>query len=249
MSRPDTLPEWATDTNFAAGSEDWSATPTKVEPSAGKKATGQVPESAFPAPEYNWLLNNFSEWIDFLDRERTALIIHDHFTGSAIGTETWNGGTGSTDNDSAAGAHGALELDGGSTEGVTSQSFAFGTSDFHFAARLRTTGIGATSAIRIGITGASGDLYFFLDGASSTANWRTFIDTVSTAAGGTPASVSTTYQTFEITRKSNVVTFSVDGVTHHSIGSYTTNLDDANVEMSAGVAGVARIDWIRLSIY
>jgi len=49
--------DWATDTNYPAGSETWSATPTKVAPSAGVQADGFVPTDRPPAQWINWLFN------------------------------------------------------------------------------------------------------------------------------------------------------------------------------------------------
>jgi len=49
--------DWATDTNYPAGSATWSATPTKVAPSAGVQADGFAPEDQPPAQWINWLFN------------------------------------------------------------------------------------------------------------------------------------------------------------------------------------------------
>lgn len=49
--------EWATDTNYPAGSETWSATPVKVAPSAGVQADGFAPTDRPPAQWINWLFN------------------------------------------------------------------------------------------------------------------------------------------------------------------------------------------------
>jgi len=47
-------PKWATNDNHAVGADPWSGMPTKVPPSAGKIATGRVPEERPPAEETNW---------------------------------------------------------------------------------------------------------------------------------------------------------------------------------------------------
>lgn len=49
--------DWATDTNYPAGSETWSATPVKVAPSAGVQADGFAPTDQPPAQWLNWLFN------------------------------------------------------------------------------------------------------------------------------------------------------------------------------------------------
>ena len=47
-------PKWATNDNHAAGPDPWSGQPAKVPPSAGKIATGRLPEERPPAEETNW---------------------------------------------------------------------------------------------------------------------------------------------------------------------------------------------------
>lgn len=65
MSKPASLPTWATDTNIASGSE--TGTPTKVEPSSGYKTQGLVPGLNFIGPYFNWLLNLVYQWCAYLD--------------------------------------------------------------------------------------------------------------------------------------------------------------------------------------
>jgi len=60
MSKPLNFPQWSTDQNFTGGPEN--GTPTKVEPSSGKKGEGWEP-SEEPAPQsLNWWMNNVGEW-------------------------------------------------------------------------------------------------------------------------------------------------------------------------------------------
>lgn len=67
MSRPTTTPEWSTDAAYPAGADPWSGTDTKVEPTSGVKATGAVPQVGFGAQQFNWLVDNLSNWINYLD--------------------------------------------------------------------------------------------------------------------------------------------------------------------------------------
>ena len=60
------LPEWCTNTNHPAGGDPWSGQPNKVEPSAGKIATGRIPEELPPAEETNWYRNQIAEWINYI---------------------------------------------------------------------------------------------------------------------------------------------------------------------------------------
>lgn len=67
MSRPDTLPTWATDTNYPAGSDPWSGMPTKRAPSAGEIAVGATPGEGWPAQYLNYQFGLIGEWIEALD--------------------------------------------------------------------------------------------------------------------------------------------------------------------------------------
>lgn len=260
MSRPDTLPEWATDSSFTAPGEDWDGQPTKVEPSAGKKATGQVPETAFPSPEYNWLLGNLSDWVTYFDQRRSRLILRDHFTGDDLDLGIWFNlvGTPTPIDDDANGGFGAQSLDGttnvGAGQAIRSCAMALGTLDFCFRARLRTTGIDASSQVSVGINdgGNSTTLMFRIDGAASTTNWGVQIDGAGfAAANGTDASISTSYQEFEIRRVGTTVTFYVDGVLHHTESGYSTSLtgNTCTVRLRALATGVALIDFVELEAY
>lgn len=52
---------WASDTNYAAGSDPWAATPTKVQPSEGQIATGHIPADPAPAQFENWFKEHISD--------------------------------------------------------------------------------------------------------------------------------------------------------------------------------------------
>jgi hypothetical protein len=54
-------PIWASDTNYPAGADPWSATPTKVAPSAGQIAVGWVPDTEPPAQWMNYIKNLFGQ--------------------------------------------------------------------------------------------------------------------------------------------------------------------------------------------
>lgn len=69
---------WASDTNFPAGSDPWSATPTKVAPSAGQIAAGSAPGSKMPGQWFNYLMN----------RIYTAVI--ERVSGPSVATSTDN---------------------------------------------------------------------------------------------------------------------------------------------------------------
>ncbi len=65
MAKPASVPSWATDANFSSGPE--SGSPTKVEPSSGAKAQGQVPGQPYRGPRMNWLFNLLCQWATYLN--------------------------------------------------------------------------------------------------------------------------------------------------------------------------------------
>jgi hypothetical protein len=64
MSRPASLPIWATDTDYSAGSDAWSGQPNKVDP-AGQVAQGSVPSTKLPAEWFNFLQNLNGQWLQY----------------------------------------------------------------------------------------------------------------------------------------------------------------------------------------
>jgi hypothetical protein len=57
---------WATDALYPAGSESFSGTDTKTEPSSGKKAEGWEPKERPAAQAMNWALNTLGLWTQYL---------------------------------------------------------------------------------------------------------------------------------------------------------------------------------------
>lgn len=80
--------DWASDTNFPAGSDPWSAQPTKVEPSASIKQRGFLPGTTPPAGWFNWLFNQII----------TALNLKSDSPGTVVDNEIprWDGTNGQT---------------------------------------------------------------------------------------------------------------------------------------------------------
>jgi hypothetical protein len=64
-TRPKNPPLWATDTNFPAGGDSWSGTPTKVAPTGGMIQTGHVPEQGPSAQIENYFRNELGQWLTF----------------------------------------------------------------------------------------------------------------------------------------------------------------------------------------
>lgn len=89
MSKPTTLPIWATDTTLATGSE--SGLSTKLEPSLGVKQQGSIPGEEAPGRWYNWLLNNIYSWCVYLNglgTDAQFLATNFAFTGNNTHTGT-----------------------------------------------------------------------------------------------------------------------------------------------------------------
>lgn len=156
MTRPLISPVWATDTNYPAGSDEWSATPTKVAPSGGKVGTGVVPDTDFPAQEYNYMVGNHGAWLDHLDGllMRPDFYLHDDFCGVAVDTGKWVlTGSPSSGANIVLGVFGATALlaNGGTpTMSVATSDLPVGTGDFRFVARVMASPSGAGGTIHVG---------------------------------------------------------------------------------------------------
>jgi hypothetical protein len=82
MAKPTDLPIWATDTNFASGPA--AGLPTKVAPSSGALAQGEVPGQPYRGPRHNWWMNLVYRWVQYVD----ALPTESAFLSAAF---TWAG--------------------------------------------------------------------------------------------------------------------------------------------------------------
>lgn len=69
MARPTILPSWATNTNYVGGPN--VGTPTKVAPSAGRRADGWRNNDVPPAQEENYELGLVGDWINHFDSGNT----------------------------------------------------------------------------------------------------------------------------------------------------------------------------------
>lgn len=59
------IPSWANDENMNDPGKDWDATPTKVEPGAGKRDDGYLPGENPPAQHLNHKFNEIGKWIQY----------------------------------------------------------------------------------------------------------------------------------------------------------------------------------------
>src|SRR5690606_1222056 len=85
MAAPSTsLPEWATTTNYDAGSDPWSGQPRRdTTGMAALAAAGLVPAEPTPADTFNAWLGLLSEWVNHFDDEIANVIAGGYADGSA----------------------------------------------------------------------------------------------------------------------------------------------------------------------
>jgi hypothetical protein len=250
VSRPDSTPEWASDAAYPAGTDAWSATDTKIEPTTGEKESGATPQTGFGAQQFNWLLNNHSNALTFLMSAIAGhgVYVRDEFTGDPGDTipevmwELLTAGAGVAPayiDDSAAGASGAAAfvLSAAGTSRINARCIV-GTSDFFFICRVR----------RVSTAGAAGTMTIGLHGTDclfrSTAggNWFAKYGASTTDTG---VAASTSYQWLEIERRAGVVEFRIAGAVEYS-GAFATDLttSDVGVYLFDGTANAAeyRVD-------
>ena len=67
MAKPASVPTWATDASFDDPGEDWDTEPNKVDPGAGKRADGWLPNEVVPADFLNHEQNAYGAWFTWLD--------------------------------------------------------------------------------------------------------------------------------------------------------------------------------------
>jgi len=80
--KPAAPPTWATDANFLSGPK--SGSPTKIVPSGGALAQGDVPGQPYRSERKNWILNLLSQYAAYVH----GLATDDSFLGAAY---TWAG--------------------------------------------------------------------------------------------------------------------------------------------------------------
>ena len=175
------------------------------------------------------------------------LIISDHFTGSVVDPSKWEiiGTTAPTIvDDSSSGGNGALKLGGVDKQIIRTKPLALGTGDFAVSARLRISDMAPTYIFHIGLhNGNSGILLVTHQGSG----WSVAVDGMIVNPASPP--ISSTYSEYIISRKSNVLTFSVNGIFFHTM-TYAKSLTGASLcfEANSPGGGAARVDYVRLII-
>ncbi len=64
---PTALPDFATDDDYGAGTDDWSGQPNKVKPTSGIISEGLLPQAYLQAEYLNWGFGNHGQWIKILN--------------------------------------------------------------------------------------------------------------------------------------------------------------------------------------
>lgn len=103
-TKPATVPTWATDATLTSGTE--AGTAPQLAPSAGYRSQGLVPGNGFNGKVLNYLFGEYQDWLQYLN------------DGALSGDHTINGNLTIT---------GGLSHAIGSTGGVVSPSFAYGS--------------------------------------------------------------------------------------------------------------------------
>lgn len=195
-------------------------------------------------------MNDIQDSIVALSGGVASTLVRDHFTGSALNTGIWipTSGTPTIVSDSANGGMGALQTATLGSDTRTTQ-FNIGTGNFTLSGRIRIS-TGPSGDAQFGIRQGGGvDLYIVADPVSSPGNWVPFVDGSFVTPNGTNFAISATYALFEIKRKSNVVTFKVNGVPLHTLASYTSSLNSAFIILQGGNATTVFFDYVEMTLF
>ncbi len=239
MSRPADAPEWASDVNYGAGADPWSATPTKVEPTDGEKDAGATPLTGFGAQQLNWLLNNHANFLNYLESCIFGgdFQLKDHFYKAALDTAIWTAFSSGGSSDPAIAADGAADgigavhplTAGSGTSSITSAAARVGTNDFGIGSRVRVASSAAIAAFI-----ANNDI--LLNGGGFEFGFKTGATNWFASTGGTDTDTGTawaaTYQDLKAFRVGGVAYFFINGVLEHSAAN-VVNYSDATLRAKA----------------
>lgn len=180
-----------------------------------------------------------------------GVVVRDQFTGTSLNLGQWiaTSGTSTVVQDVANGAIGSLQTDALGTD-IRTTRFNIGTRDFTMRARIRNTGP-LTGGVHLGLRGlgGSGTLTFRISSGTNPTNWILEVDGALQVPNGTGFAYSATYADFEIKRKSNVVTFKVNGVVFHTLASYTSSFLDAYLAIQTGTSTIMIMDFIEMILF
>jgi hypothetical protein len=256
MTRPTTGPGWATDSNFNDPGESWDGTPTRVTPSSGERAAGQLPGVGVPAQIMNYLWGNHGEWADYLDAQlhKNGYRAKDDFDGSIVDTGSWiTTGSGlTTVNDHAAGGFGAMQMaatNGDATQTIEKRTLPIGTNNFRLEIRARYTVLNTGGAFFFSLSQAGINAIFRSTNSALSGRWSFEHGGVPTVVD-TGISPSTTYQKFVIERVGGTLTASIDGTQVFS-GTQSDDMTGATLQISttrSTADATLRIDYVALTV-
>jgi len=241
MSRPVT-PKWATNTNHAAGSEDWSGQPNKVAPSSGERQSGFIPLQKVAAELQNYLFANHGDWLKLFQRLLFGgdLSIADDFLGAALADIWTSSGTTSISTDGPAGSL-KLDASGASTASAITPTLNIGTGDFCFSARVRCATKSGT--FRIGLYSATSSQRILMGWDGSDTHYQTDVGLGDSAVTSTLVG-TTDYVQFDIVRIGGTLKYYLDGAEVGSVAN-VVNMSGFHLEASQSGNGIAYVDCIK----
>lgn len=196
-------------------------------------------------------MNDIQDCIVALSAGQGAIVARDQFIGKSLNLGIWIDTFGASTilDDQANGGIGSLQTDALGTD-IRTRRFNIGTRDFTMRARLRNTGP-LTGGVHLGLRGlgGSGTLTFRINSVTNPTNWIVEVDGALQVPNGTGFAYSSTYADFEIKRKSNVVTFKINGVAFHTLASYTSAFNDAYLAIQTGNSTILILDFIELVLF
>lgn len=150
MAKPSSYPDFATDVNYTNGPD--VGTPTKVEPSAGERAEGNVAGTAPAAQKANWwqnLVGKWTAWFDLIASGFQSLSSSTWTSRTAAGSfaGSFNGVTSSASLFVAVGSSGTIQT---SPDGT---AWTARTADGGFASAFQDVTFGNGLFVAVGQTG------------------------------------------------------------------------------------------------
>lgn len=246
--------KWASDDNYPAGTDPWSAQPTKVAPSGAEIEAGHTPGVPVPAETENWWKNRADGLLEYLRASGRFNVVHRNWSNNAeqVGYTTAGGGTaaGFLVSDSTLIQGGHLRLRVGANADVAAgriggvmmppifdshlQVLEFAVDSTSFDGAGTTDGDGFFGLMEIGAyDNSKGGVFFYKNG--SDANWKVFVNATTP---GPPTTTDTGVVAAGLQQMKIVwagadyaggpyVKFYIDGVLVHTA---TANLPNNNAE-------------------
>ena len=233
MTRPTTDPTWATDANYAAGGDPWSGQPTKVAPSGGVIAKGQIPETGFDTQIWNWLLANHGDWLVYLRELLTGNGFHFRDDFLYKNTGIWTEAVGGTNTVTCVSGNGApmvgalrLFANSANADYYGSLSIPFGAKDFMFSTKVGvTTATADVFTVQL-LSATSSHNLSWKHSTATSGHWLIQVGTGADIDTGIVAASGMFKLTIQ--RKNGRVYFLIDDAPIHD-EAYTANVTDSSI--------------------